>query len=129
MPKTTSVFPTAVVRQVHHAESAAWRNRAEWRVKAQIAISVLERALSDPAAFFCSDELKPMPCGADPNGTEAKLLRSENRQKAIYANELRSVFLEACQDEIDRLRLALDDNRLLASIYGRNIPKSKGGTK
>ena len=97
-------FPVSIVRHVQASETAAWRNRAAWRVKAQIAIGILEAVLENPKSAL-------EPC------------------EGLYSAEFRCALLSACRDEIERLRRALDDNRLLATIYGRNIPKVKGGMR
>jgi hypothetical protein len=101
-PQTASAFPAGIVRRSEARERAAWRNLAEWRVRAKVAIDVLESVLKHPESAL-------QPC------------------EHLYSDAFRAAFVAACKEEIERLRRAMDDNRLLASIYGRAVPPSKGG--
>lgn len=103
-----------IIRHISHSESRVWRMMAGWRVKAQIAIGVLERVIASPDSVMCADELCPMPYGEWSREKDKTTLH-------VYADDIRGSFVDACKEEIVRLKVALNDDRLLVSIYGRNV--------
>jgi len=103
-----------IVYQVSIEQRAAWRRMAEWRVRASIAVRILERAIESPDDFICTS-------------ADVELFRSRERAQR-YADSVRKSWVQSCRDEIDRLQRAMSDNKLLASIYGRGQKEKRCAT-